>query len=222
MQLTIEDGGPNDADGLANGVVEDPSGVAVLVSNNRLPVAVADTVQLQWNQQLDIAVLSNDTDADGNQLTVTQVASQFGSVSILSNQQIRYVAPSNYIGVDRLVYSISDGQGGSASSEVLVTVNGNRAPVAVNDTLTTDDRSEVMLNVLANDSDPDGDALQIISASAVQGIVSITSDQKIKYSPKAGFAGSDVVSYQIRDGLGGEASAQVTLTIKAFQEVNVE
>ncbi len=221
VQLTIEDGGPNDADGLVNGVVEDPSGVAVLVSNNRLPVAVADTVQLQWNQQLDIAVLSNDTDADGNQLTVTQVTSQFGSVSILSNQQIRYVAPSNYIGVDRLVYSISDGQGGSASSEVLVTVNGNRAPVAVNDTLTTDDRSEVMLNVLANDSDPDGDALQIISASAVQGTVSITSDQKIKYSPKAGFAGSDVVSYQIRDGLGGEASAQVTLTIKAFQEVNV-
>ncbi len=221
VQLTIQDGGPNDADNMANGVVEDPSGVAVVTGSNRLPVAVADAVQLQWNQQLDIAVLSNDTDADGNQLTVTQVTSQFGTVSILANQQIRYVAPANYIGLDRLVYSISDGQGGSASSEVTVTVNGNRAPVAVNDAITTDDRSEIMLNVLANDSDPDGDVLQIISASAVQGTVSITSDQKIKYSPKAGFAGSDVVSYQIRDGLGGEASAQVTLTIKAFQEVNV-
>ncbi|MBN8444009.1 MAG: tandem-95 repeat protein [Gammaproteobacteria bacterium] len=221
VQLTIEDGGPNDADGLANGVVVDPSGVAVLQSANKLPIAQNDSAQLQWNQQLDIAVLANDSDADSDQLTVSQVSSQLGTVSILSNQQIRYVAPANFIGVDKLIYSISDGNGGTASAEVTVTVNGNRAPTANNDSFNSDDRTEIQLNVLANDVDLDGDTLQIVSATAQQGTVSVTADQKIKYSPKLGFEGTDLVSYQIRDGLGGEASAQVTLTIKAYKEVNV-
>lgn len=221
VQLTIEDGGPNDADGFANGVVVDPSGVAVLQSANKLPVAQNDSAQLQWNQQLDIVVLANDSDADSDQLTVSQISSQFGTVSILSNQQIRYVAPANFIGVDKLIYSISDGNGGTASAEVTVTVNGNRAPTANNDSFNSDDRTEIQLNVLANDIDLDGDTLQIVSATAQQGTVSITADQKIKYSPKLGFEGTDLVSYQIRDGLGGEASAQVTLTIKAYKEVNV-
>jgi hypothetical protein len=221
VQLTIEDGGPNDADGRANGMVVDPSGVAVLQSANKLPVAVNDNTQMQWNQQIDIPVLANDSDGDADALTVSQVSAQFGTVSILANQQVRYVAPANFIGVDTLIYSINDGKGGTASAEVKVTVNGNRAPTASNDSFNGDDRTEMQLNVLANDIDPDGDVLQIVTASAQQGTVSVTSDQKIRYIPKQGFEGTDQVSYQIRDGLGGEASAQVTLTIKAYKEVNV-
>ncbi len=221
VQLTIEDGGPNDADGLVNGTVVDPSGVAVAVSSNKLPVATADTVQLQWNKTIEIEVLANDSDADGDLLTISQVSSQFGEVSVIANRQLRYVAPQNFIGVDRLIYSIQDGKGGTASAEVRVTVNGNRPPVANNDVVLADDVSEQLLNVLVNDTDPDGDTLTIASATAQQGVVTITGDQKIRYIPKQGFEGTDVVSYRILDGLGGEASAQVTLTIKAFKEVNV-
>lgn len=221
VQLTIEDGGPNDADGIANGVVVDPSGVGVLQTSNRLPAAVNDSVQMQWNQQIDIPVLANDSDMDADTLLVSQVTSQFGTVSILENQQIRYIAPANFIGVDQLIYSINDGKGGTASADIRVTVNGNRAPTANNDSFNADDLTPILLNVLANDVDPDGDVLQIVSATAQQGSVEVTADQKIRYTPKRGFEGTDQVSYQIRDGLGGDASAQVTLTIKAYKEVNV-
>ena len=221
VQLTIEDGGPNDADGIANGVVVDPSGVGVLQTSNRLPTAVNDSVQMQWNQQIDIPVLANDSDMDADTLLVSQITSQFGTVSILENQQIRYIAPANFIGVDQLIYSINDGKGGTASADIRVTVNGNRAPTANNDSFNADDLTPILLNVLANDVDPDGDVLQIISATAQQGSVEVTTDQKIRYTPKRGFEGTDQVSYQIRDGLGGDASAQVTLTIKAYKEVNV-
>uniref|UniRef100_UPI004053D498 Ig-like domain-containing protein n=1 Tax=Shewanella sp. TaxID=50422 RepID=UPI004053D498 len=216
VQLTIEDGGPNDDDGIANGTIVDPGGVAVMLSNNRLPVAVADTVTVPVNQSVEINVLANDTDADGDSLTVSQVSSQFGTAVVLDNQQISYTPATDFIGTDVLVYSISDGKGGTASSELTVTVVANRAPIAMDDTASTDDKTVLILDVLANDSDPDNQALSLIAVSAQQGSVMIDNN-KLRYTPKTGFEGTDTVSYRISDGLDGEATANVMVSVKAYK-----
>ena len=221
VQLTLEDGGPNDDDGVANRTIVDPSGVSVILNGNHLPVANPDAASLPWNQSLDIDVLANDTDSDGDTLTVTQVTSEFGTAVILANQQLSYTPATDFIGTDVLVYSITDGKGGTASTELTVVVSGNTAPTTVNDSAATDDRTSLLLDVLSNDSDPDGNALTLVSATAQQGAVSVESN-KLRYIPKAGFDGVDTVSYQISDGLGGEATGQVLITVKAYQEVVID
>ncbi|MGI2142199.1 putative Ig domain-containing protein [Shewanella baltica] len=221
VQLTLEDGGPNDDDGVANRTIVDPSGVSVILNGNHLPVANPDAASLPWNQSLDIDVLANDTDSDGDTLTVTQVTSEFGTAVILDNQQLSYTPATDFIGTDVLVYSITDGKGGTASSELTVVVSGNTAPTAVNDSAATDDRTSLLLDVLSNDSDPDGNVLTLVSATAQQGAVSVESN-KLRYIPKAGFDGVDTVSYGISDGLGGEATGQVFITVKAYQEVVID
>ncbi|WP_259528353.1 Ig-like domain-containing protein [Shewanella baltica] len=221
VQLTLEDGGPNDDDGVANRTIVDPSGVSVILNGNHLPVANPDTASLPWNQSLDVDVLANDTDSDGDALTVTQVTSEFGTAVILANQQLSYTPATDFIGTDVLVYSITDGKGGTASTELTVVVSGNTAPTTVNDSAATDDRTSLLLDVLSNDSDPDGNVLTLVSATAQQGAVSVESN-KLRYIPKAGFDGVDTVSYRISDGLGGEATGQVFITVKAYQEVVID
>ncbi|MGI2123200.1 Ig-like domain-containing protein [Shewanella baltica] len=221
VQLTLEDGGPNDDDGVANRTIVDPSGVSVILNGNHLPVANPDTASLPWNQSLDVDVLANDTDSDGDTLTVTQVTSEFGTAVILANQQLSYTPATDFIGTDVLVYSITDGKGGTASTELTVVVSGNTAPTTVNDSAATDDRTSLLLDVLSNDSDPDGNVLTLVSATAQQGAVSVESN-KLRYIPKAGFDGVDTVTYLISDGLGGEATGQVFITVKAYQEVVID
>ncbi|WP_338726086.1 Ig-like domain-containing protein [Shewanella baltica] len=221
VQLTLEDGGPNDDDGVANRTIVDPSGVSVILNGNHLPVANPDAASLPWNQSLDVDVLANDTDSDGDALTVTQVTSEFGTAVILANQQLSYTPATDFIGTDVLVYSITDGKGGTASTELTVVVSGNTAPTTVNDSAATDDRTSLLLDVLSNDSDPDGNVLTLVSTTAQQGAVSVESN-KLRYIPKAGFDGVDTVTYQISDGLGGEATGQVFITVKAYQEVVID
>ncbi|MGI2172392.1 Ig-like domain-containing protein [Shewanella sp. MF05960] len=221
VQLTIEDGGANDSDGRINGTVVDPGGVAVLLNGNHFPVANVDNASMSLNQSLDIDVLANDTDEDGDSLSVQSVTSDFGDVSVLANQQISYTPEVDFIGTDILSYSISDGQGGTSTSQVTITVIANSPPTTVDDNAETDDRTSLLLNVLINDSDIDGDSLTLISGSALEGLVTVEANQ-LRYTPKLGFEGIDTVSYLISDGAGGEAMGQVFITINAYQDVIVK
>ncbi|CAH9056592.1 hypothetical protein PSECIP111951_01492 [Pseudoalteromonas holothuriae] len=213
VQLEIEDGGPNDADEKANGTIVDPSGVGVFLSDNQIPVANADTFSMQWNSSAVIDVLENDTDADGDTLTIAQASAQFGVVEVTAEQQLRFTPAANFVGEDVISYSITDSQGGTSFSTVTVTVVGNQAPVAQNDSAQTANRSLVVIDVLANDSDAEGDELTITQASASNGDTFINEGKSISYVPNAGFAGEDMVMYRISDGKGGVGEAMVVVTV---------
>ncbi|MBY0418586.1 MAG: tandem-95 repeat protein, partial [Pararheinheimera sp.] len=222
VQVTVQDGGPNDADGTANSAIVDPGGVAVQNNGNNLPVAVADEASTRVDTTVAVNVLANDTDPDGDTLTLSQAVASFGTVTILADQQLSYTPGPDFIGTDRVIYNITDGQGGTASSELVVSVSGNSAPVAVNDVASTDDKTVVLIAVLANDTDEDGNTLAVNSASAVQGSVSIEADQRLRYTPKTGFDGVDTISYTVTDGFGGESTAQVSVTVRAYQDLVVD
>ena len=222
VQLQIEDGGPNDADGLANGSIVDPGGVAVILNGNQLPVTVADSYNLQWNQSHQLMVLANDSDPDADTLSINLASAAFGAVSISDDGQSLWYTPDNdFVGPDTLSYSVTDSNGGSASATVAITVYYNRAPVLGNSTASTDDRTAIVLNVLANASDADNDTLTISAASAQQGTVSITAEQTLRYVPKTGFAGTDVVRFSVSDGRGGEVQAEVTVSLTAYEVITV-
>jgi gliding motility-associated-like protein len=90
----------------------------------------------------------------------------------------------------------------------------NDAPVAVNDTPTTNEDTPVIVTVLTNDSDVDGDALTVTTTTAPNhGTVVINADNTVTYTPTANYHGTDSFDYTISDGHGGTATATVTLTI---------
>ncbi|WP_081737148.1 Ig-like domain-containing protein [Shewanella sp. 38A_GOM-205m] len=223
VQLLIQDGGPNDGDGQANGTIVDPGGVAVKLSANQAPIAQADSFSLPWNQQHLLDVLANDNDADNDSLYLVQASVSIGEISVSDDKlSLMYTPPEDFIGNAQLSYTVSDGMGGTAMSHAELVVFYNRAPVVNDSSASTDDRTAIELDVLSTASDPDGDSLTLESAVAQSGSVSITTSQTLSYQPKTGFAGTDIISFSVSDGNGASATAQVVVTVTAYQEVVVE
>ncbi|MFQ3197894.1 MAG: hypothetical protein ACI81A_001614, partial [Paraglaciecola sp.] len=221
VRLTIEDGGPNDNDRIVNSTIVDPGGVAVLLTDNTMPVAQADVVRVKRNTSLVIDVLANDIDADGDILSLGVATASFGEVSITADNQVNYQSKADFVGQDTLVYTVSDGNGGSDSGTVSITVYANEAPIAQSDSANTDDRSAITITVLTNDSDADGDSLTIVSATVDEGSVTVNDDMTLTYRPASGFFGIATISYTIDDGQGDQATAQVTVSVEAYQSVTV-
>jgi hypothetical protein len=214
VQLLITDGGPNDDDGEANSTIIDPGGVSVVIDNNNQPQVIDDVASTRFNTSLIIDVLSNDTDADADSLSVNSANATFGSVEIVDNQ-LSYQPALNFFGLDTVVYGVTDGQGGSNSGTLTVSVIANENPVAQSDTGSVITGQLVTIDVLSNDTDPENDTLSVIAASADNGSVTITNDQQLTYQANGGFTGVDRITYRIRDALGGESSGFVEVTVSA-------
>ncbi len=99
--------------------------------------------------------------------------------------------------------------------------NTNRDPIAADDSATeAEDGSGVLIDVLANDADPDGDTVNVVShdtVSAMGGTVSLEAGS-LRYLPSENFAGSDSFAYTVGDGIGGTATAGVTVAVSAVDD----
>jgi len=91
--------------------------------------------------------------------------------------------------------------------------SSNESPTSVADTATTPQGVAVTINVLANDTDPGGDALTVTSVSKPQFGTATTNGKTVTYTPNADFVGNDNFSYFISDGKGGEATGSVTIKV---------
>ena len=98
------------------------SSVAVQVVNNFAPVAFGDTASTDDRGTVNIDVLSNDIDADGDQLTITEVTAEHGDVVINADQTLTYSAQSGFDGLDTITYTIVDEKSATAQGTVIVTV----------------------------------------------------------------------------------------------------
>ncbi|MCU4677357.1 tandem-95 repeat protein [Catenovulum sp. 2E275] len=219
VQLTVEDGGPNDNDGLANGSIIDPGGVAVINTGNIPPNAENDLAQLAWNTSVTVDVLNNDSDADGDIINITSVSASFGEVIINADNTINYTPNVNYAGNDLIQYGITDNKGGTDAAQVSVTIKPNRNPIAQIDTLNIDGSRTVEINVLINDSDIDGDSLIITSAAAMYGTVNVVNN-RLMYDAKD-YIGEDTINYTISDGQGGQANSSVNVTVTGPEVIKV-
>lgn len=183
---------------------------------NRAPIAQNDSFSVNENSNNNaLDVLANDSDPDGDPLTIASVTAPAHGTAVIANGKVSYTPSANFVGNDTFSYTVSDGKGGTASATVAVAVAAvNRAPVAQNDVFTVaQDAPATVFDVLANDSDPDGDALTITAVTTpAHGAASI-SGNKVSYKPAAGFSGQDSFGYTISDGKGGTASATVTVTV---------
>lgn len=182
---------------------------------NTDPTPAPDTAETDEDVPVTIDVLGNDSDPDGDPLTVTGASSPNGSVTVNPDGTLTYTPNPDFNGTDTITYTVTDGNGGSATSTVTVTVNPvNDAPEAVDDTASTPFNTPVTIAVLGNDSDVDGDVLAVTGTpTSADGTVVVNGDGTITFTPNTGFTGTAVIDYTITDPDGLTDSAQVFVTV---------
>lgn len=180
---------------------------------NHPPVANNDSASAAASAAVDIMVRANDSDPDSDPLSVTAVGTPSGGGTVAiqgGGTHVRYTAPTTG-GTKTFTYTISDGRGGTASASVTVNVTAsNSPPVAVADTYEVEVYTTAYLDVLTNDSDPDGNPLTITSVTGAGASIASGGGYLI-YA--AGGLGTRTLQYTVSDGAGGSATASVQIVM---------
>ncbi|MBI1195771.1 MAG: tandem-95 repeat protein [Gammaproteobacteria bacterium] len=205
--------------------VSDGAGGNVVVTQtvivNGLPIVGADPVLMVSGGGTVTSgnVLANDYDPEGKPLSVMifdATTPNGGTIVYHNNGTFSYTAATAFAGTDSFSYTVSDGVGGTVYVIQTVTVNGlpvigadPALSVANGGTITTG-------NVLANDADPEGNPLTIISFSATTpngGTVVYNNNGTFTYTALAGFHGVDTFTYTVSDGAGGTVVVTQSVTV---------
>lgn len=195
------------------------SAIARIEIANGPPDAQDDAATTRIATPVVVNVLANDRDPDGDPITVTQVGTPANGTAVLGTAgNVTYTPRAGFVGTDTFTYRISDGRGGSDEARVTVTVTavnpGNRPPVAVDDRYTVLGAIPTILFVLSNDSDPDGDPIEIVSITQpLNGVANIVGNGTIRYRSNSGYCGPDTFTYTIRDPSGATSTATVRIEV---------
>jgi len=188
---------------------------------NRAPEPADDAATTQEDQAVTVDVLANDTDPDGDPLTVVGATDPLhGTATVNPDSTITYQPDAGYTGADSFDYEACDPENACGTATVNVTVDPapNGPPTANDDAATTTEGQAITIPVLANDTDPEGEALSIGSfGQGADGTVTDNGDGTLTYSPNAGFSGADSFGYQACDPHGACDSATVTVTVTPEQ-----
>ncbi len=190
---------------------------------NTAPVATDDTATGLVDAPITTSIstlLSNDSDANQDTLSITSVQNAVNGTVAIVNNNVVFTPTAGFAGAASYTYTVSDGKGGTDTATVNLTVteptSTNKAPVASNDTIAGVQTDAVLIDpatLLANDEDLDGDTLEILDLNtAVNGFVGFENG-KIVFTPLAGYSGPASFNYVVRDGKGGFDTATVNLTI---------
>ncbi|MFT5524407.1 MAG: hypothetical protein ACI9HK_002360 [Pirellulaceae bacterium] len=186
---------------------------------NDPPVANTDNANTIENTPTTISVLANDTDPDGAALVVFAVTDGAkGTVVNNGNGTVTYTPNANEFGADSFTYTVSDSLGltdvGTVNISIVAT---NDRPSAVDDAGAGDEDTDITVDVLANDTDPDNDTLSIQIVSVTNGTASGASGQLV-FTPNANFNGTAEVEYVASDSLALSNVALVTITVNPVND----
>ncbi|HSH16857.1 MAG TPA: tandem-95 repeat protein, partial [Verrucomicrobiae bacterium] len=209
-----------------------------VINVNDPPTAFTDTPTVAEDSGANaIDVLANDTDPNADTLTVSAVTQPANGTVVNNGANVSYTPNLNFNGADSFTYTVDDGNGGSDIGTVNVTVtNVNDAPTPVDDALaqgavTTED-SSVIIDVLANDTDPDiptpGDTLMVVGVDTTGTLGLVTNNgTNVTYNPNGQFENlapgqsmTDTFTYTIQDAAAaaGTTFATVTVTINGVND----
>ena len=174
---------------------------------NDAPLLLPDTPSLSPSGDTIIRPLDNDTDIDGTinpaSLLIT-LQPAFGSLVVQPDGTLIYTPFDGFRGTDTIRYTVADNLG-RRSEEQSITIDVNRAPIALNDRSGTFKDESITINVATNDSDPDGtlnlDSIVIVT-QPTRGAVIVAGGGNVRYLPDSGFVGIDSFQYTIKDNAG--------------------
>jgi gliding motility-associated-like protein len=169
------------------------------------PVAVDDIVEVNENDFLNGFVGVNDSDADGDDLTFTNIELPLNGTLVFNEDgSYTYTPNGGFLGEDIFTYSACDGGGLCDTATVIISVIPiNESPIAEDDFYDVDENSILNGDVSENDSDPENDLLTFtLFSNPSNGSVVINSDGTFTYTPNPGYIGSDEFGYSVCDDGG--------------------
>ncbi len=212
---------------ISDGDLTDTATVTVTVqAENEPPISVDDVIVTTEGIAATISVLDNDSDPENAPLRIEGLSgTAIGGTVSLDGETVIYTPPAvDALVTDNFTYRISDGELTDTATVTVTVEPDNQPPIAQDEAATTTEGIAVTIAVLDNDSDPDNDPLEITSVTDPANGTTIIdengtpddpTDDRILYTPDAGFNGTHDVTYSITDGRGGTASATVTVIVEA-------
>ena len=203
---------------------------------NRPPIARDDEAQTRVDRPIDVDVLINDTDPNGDVLVVTAIEPAGGEalIDIAPDGRSVQVSPAaGYTGLVRFGYTITDGRDASASATVTVDVrpssgDDNRPPEAHNDIASTRRGRPTTFDVLANDVDPDGDALVLESIAPADpeagnpGVLVLDPSGQVVFTPDPNTTSERIeLAYTVSDDFGATDEGRVIVAVR-LEDANNE
>jgi hypothetical protein len=180
-----------------------------VISVNDAPVANNESVNVNEDTTSGIGVLDNDTDVDGDTLSITSLSTPLHGTAITDGNYITYTPNENYNGDDSVSYTISDGSE-TASATLSITVTPvNDAPAANDGSASTEEDTSVAIAMTG--SDIDGDPL---TYSIVTGPSHGTYDGS-NYTPATDYNGSDSFTFKANDGTADSNIATISITVNS-------
>ncbi|MDF1586040.1 DUF2341 domain-containing protein [Marinimicrococcus flavescens] len=186
---------------------------------NRPPAANGDEARTAPGSPVDIPVLANDTDPDGDPLHLVALDMPgHGSVAVTPQQTLRYLPARGFTGTDRFTYRVGDGRGGFAYATVTVTVAGaDRPPTAGALATATRPGLPVELDLFAHAQDPEGGPLTLTGLGVpAHGRLETGSRGRVTYTPDPGFEGEDGFSWTVADEAGGTATGTALIAVETL------
>ena len=177
---------------------------------NRPPVARDDDYGVRPGRTTILAVLDNDTDPDGDVLTVlrhTEIDPGIGVIDVIDGGRALQFTPAQGQTAASFSYTVDDGRpGGVAEARVTIRVvpeGVNNPPAPRRETLiSVESGGSISYNVLADFFDPDGDEIYLQTASpASSDQVRVTPDGTLTFEHRSGEPGQKDVTYTVSDGL---------------------
>ncbi|HVQ39780.1 MAG TPA: Ig-like domain-containing protein [Pyrinomonadaceae bacterium] len=180
---------------------------------NRAPVADSNSASTPEDTSVQITLSASD--ADGDTLAYSIVGNPSNGVVTLLNGIVTYDPNSNFNGADSFSFKVNDGTADSNTATISLLVTPvNDGPTAQDDLAVTAEDNPLVINVLTNDNDADGETLSVASASnGSHGTVTVNGNGSVTYAPSSNFNGTDSFTYQADDGHGDIASATVSITV---------
>ena len=180
---------------------------------NEAPTAQDNTDFVIEGSEVFVDVLANDTDPDNDVLDVVSVTDPSkGVATIQPDETIEYVPDQGACGTDTFSYTIEDGNGEPATASATITIQ-NVVPTAGADSTETQEDADVLIDALANDSDPGGITPVLQSVGTPGYGTAVVSGDKILYTPRPRFEGSDRFSYTIQDTCGAVATGWIDVEV---------
>ena len=183
---------------------------------NQQPELADDSFNVQQDSSDNLLdVLANDSDPDGDSLSLVEVGTPGNGTASLSGNSVLYTPAPGFVGIDSFTYTAEDGFGGRLTATVSVKVQPlNGPPQASDDSTQAVAGQATQIDVLANDSDPDGDTLTLVEVSQPANGNAAIAGGGVSYTSAADFTGTDSFTYTVEDTAGSQATATVTVEVR--------
>src|SRR5205085_1035691 len=187
-----------------------------------------DSATTDEDTQVAVDVVANDTDVDGDVLTLDSVGNATNGTVTVSDGKALFSPNSNFSGAGSFTYVVKDGQGGEASGSVTVTINPvNDAPTANTQSAVTDEDTSVSITLTGSDVETAASNLSFaVTVGPAHGTLTGTAPH-LTYVPNADYNGTDSFQFTVTDTGDGASHAltsvpaTVSITINPLNDAPV-